>query len=473
MPMATVIGSAGPVARYPWRDIMQESTCPVEPPVRARQVCDPRRRRSIASLLTAILVGSLASITPTAAATGAPEFIARISAGSTSATNIEDGLWSADTGHGGGRVKSHASTLAIAATDQDWLYRKHRYNMGTYHVGVPAKGHYRVDLHFAETIHKTHGARVFDVKAEDRVVLKGLDVLASAGRMTAHVRTIFVEVNDGVLSLEFLPAGSGYPFVSGIEVRAAGAVAPPSTTTTAPQTPTPTTTPTTVQPPVGDFPTPATTGVRVPASSLEETSSITSSFDGQVISGKDVTGNVRILHDNVTVRDSRVRFTSTYGLSVRKRADGSCPVGTLFEHIELDGVLALESDIPVYSPGCPWTLDHAYVHNVGRSIRVVNDNTVSNSYIKSSRTGDSGSHRGAVGNNGGRNNKLVNNVLLCEGTGCSAAIPMYGDFAPVDGMLVERNLIATTGSYCAYGGSLSSKPYPSGSNIKFIDNHFS
>ena len=50
---------------------------------------------------------------------------------------------------------------------------------------------------------------------------------------------------------------------------------------------------------------------------------------------------------------------------------------------------------------------------------------------------------------------------------------MYGDFAPVDGLLVQGNLLATTGSYCAYGGSLPSKPYPDGSNIRFIDNHFS
>lgn len=227
-------------------------------------------------------------------------------------------------------------------------------------------------------------------------------------------------------------------------------------------------------PTFGDFPTPETTGPRVPLSSLTPSSGITSTHDGQIIEFKDVTGNIRIKHDNVIVRDSRISFTSTYGLNVIKKADGSCPVGARFEYVEVDGRLAAESDIPIYSPGCPWVLDHAYVHNVGRSSRVVNDNVVSNSYILANRSGDSGSHRGAVGNNGGRNNQLINNVLICASErGCSAAIPMYGDFAPVDGMLVQRNLLATTGGYCAYGGSLSSKPYPHGSNIKFIDNHFS
>jgi len=40
-------------------------------------------------------------------------------------------------------------------------------------------------------------------------------------------------------------------------------------------------------------------------------------------------------------------------------------------------------------------------------------------------------------------------------------------------MLVQGNLIATTGSYCAYGGSVECMPYPNGSNIRFLDNRFS
>jgi hypothetical protein len=223
----------------------------------------------------------------------------------------------------------------------------------------------------------------------------------------------------------------------------------------------------------GDFPTLESTGPRVGYDAMTPSGTIETTRDGQVIDRMDVTGVIQVRHDNVVVRDSRISFTSTYGLNVQKKADGTCPTGARFEYVEVDGRLAAENDIPVYSPGCEWTLDHAHVHNIGRAVKVVNDNTVSNSYIVSSRTGDSGAHRGAVGNNGGRNNKVVNNVLFCEGTGCSAAIPMYGDFAPVDGMLVQHNLIATTGSYCTYGGSLDGKNYPDGSNIKFIDNHYS
>ena len=52
--------------------------------------------------------------------------------------------------------------------------------MGTYHVGVPSAGTYRVDLHFAENIFKAPGERVFDVKAEGPVV-DDLDVFAVKG----------------------------------------------------------------------------------------------------------------------------------------------------------------------------------------------------------------------------------------------------------------------------------------------------
>ena len=63
--------------------------------------------------------------------------------------------------------------------------------------------------------------------------------------------------------------------------------------------------------------------------------------------------------------------------------------------------------------------------------------------------------------------------MKCAGTGCSAAIPNYGDFSPVENFLIERNLISTTGGYCVYGGSLDVKPYPDASDVRFINNHFS
>ena len=218
------------------------------------------------------------------------------------------------------------------------------------------------------------------------------------------------------------------------------------------------------------WPSPSSTGPR--ASSTRTTGSLSSSKNGEVISRVTVNGNLTIRHDNVTVSDVVVNGTNTYMINVKRKANGSCPSNVRIEYTEVNGAHAAENDIPLYSP-CGYIFDHGYVHNVGRTSRLVQNTTVSNSYIFSNRTGSSGAHRGAVGTNGGSNNQIINNVLMCEGVGCSAAIPMYGDFAPVNGLLVQHNLLATTGSYCAYGGSVPSKPYPLGSNIRFIDNHFS
>jgi len=222
----------------------------------------------------------------------------------------------------------------------------------------------------------------------------------------------------------------------------------------------------------GPWPTPETTGPRY-APTRSVTGGYESSRDGEVIERLEVDGRLTITHDNVTVRDVTVNGTGTYMIQVKEGADGKCPQNVRFEHVEIDGAKAAENDIPLYSPDCGYTFDHGYIHNVGRSSRVVHDTTISNSYIFSNRTGDSGAHRGGVGNNGGTNNVLLNNVIKCEGTGCSAALPMYGDFNTVDGYRIEHNLLATTGSYCAYGGSLSGKPYSEGRNIQFINNHFS
>lgn len=222
---------------------------------------------------------------------------------------------------------------------------------------------------------------------------------------------------------------------------------------------------------VGSWPSPSNTGPRNKLT--RATGSLTSSRNGQVISNTVVNGRLTVRHDNVVVRDVRINGTGTYMIQVLKKADGTCPKNIRFEYTEINGARAAENDIPMYSPDCGYTFDHGYVHNVGRASRVVRDTLISNSYIFSNRTGNSGAHRGAVGTNGGTNNRIVNNVLICQGVGCSAAIPMYGDFSPVNGLLVKHNLLATTGSYCAYGGSVGSKPYPDGSNIRFINNHFS
>jgi hypothetical protein len=83
----------------------------------------------------------------------------------------------------------------------------------------------------------------------------------------------------------------------------------------------------------------------------------------------------------------------------------------------------------------------------------------------------------------GQGSVLVHNAIACdvedtpaEG-GCSASLTGYGDFEPVQGNQIARNLfVATTGGTCAYGGSSGddgSKPHgDQARDIVFEDNIF-
>lgn len=220
----------------------------------------------------------------------------------------------------------------------------------------------------------------------------------------------------------------------------------------------------------GDFPTPETTGPRY--QSLRTTGSVETTHAGQIIERLTINGRLTIKHDDVTVRDVVVQGTGNYMIYVIRKENGECPRNVRLEYVEVDGSQAPVQAIPIYSPACGFTLDHGLLHNLARAIRVVNDVTIENTYIFLTRTRE-GAHRSGISTHGGRNIVVRNNVIICENTGCTAAMTMYGDNAPVDGYLVQHNLIATTGSYCIYGGSIDASPYPKGTDIKIIDNHFS
>ncbi|TWB17059.1 glycoside hydrolase family 2 TIM barrel-domain containing protein [Nitrospirillum bahiense] len=109
---------------------------------------------------------------------------------------------------------------AATGTPDPKLYETYREGAFTYRVPVPA-GRYQVTLRFAEPA-LAAGARVFDVAANDQVVVMHLDVAAEAGgTLKALERTVTVEVKgkDG-MALDFRPV-TGQALVSAIDVVAA------------------------------------------------------------------------------------------------------------------------------------------------------------------------------------------------------------------------------------------------------------
>lgn len=90
-------------------------------------------------------------------------------------------------------------------------------------------------------------------------------------------------------------------------------------------------------------------------------------------------------------------------------------------------------------------------------------------------------HNNAFLSNGGADMQIVHNTLHCTALlnatdgGCTADLSLFGDFAPIANVVVERNLFkanASSISYCAYGGYAPSKAHPIATGIVYRDNVF-
>ena len=217
---------------------------------------------------------------------------------------------------------------------------------------------------------------------------------------------------------------------------------------------------------------PADVGIVTDESKLTASDSITTSFNGQVIESLLVTGRIEIIHDDVTVRDTKVSLTTNYGLYVRVKEDGTCPVGVVLENVEVDGNAADEAGlVPVYGHGCGYTMSRVYIHDTGQAVKVMGDTTIEDSYIVVSRSDDSDAHRNAIESRGSNNTYLRNYLVCASESGCSSALALYGFPDRVENVLVQENFLAANAGYCTYGGSTHS--HPDAINVDYIDNAFS
>jgi parallel beta-helix repeat protein len=131
----------------------------------------------------------------------------------------------ADAYFSGGRT--YATSAGIDGTSADAIYQSERFGDFKYAVGLE-NGTYDVTLKFAEIYHSKAGQRLFDVEAENRLILDNFDIYAAAGKNAAVDRTFEVTVTDGRLDLEFIGVKDNAK-VSGIAIAPAdGAAAAPS-----------------------------------------------------------------------------------------------------------------------------------------------------------------------------------------------------------------------------------------------------
>ena len=125
--------------------------------------------------------------------------------------------WSANDGLNGGR--SYANTNEIAQTDNDLIYQSEYYGQDFDYSQSVINGNYDITLHFAEIYFNQAGRRVFDVSAEDQLILDDFDIYSEAGgKDIALEKTFTVGVSDGSIDLNFV-AEVNNAKVSAIEIK--------------------------------------------------------------------------------------------------------------------------------------------------------------------------------------------------------------------------------------------------------------
>ncbi len=129
-----------------------------------------------------------------------------------------DGVsYAADSAFAGG--KTFDSPDLIDGTEDDPLFQTERFGTFSYAFALP-DGRYVVDLMFAEVYFTTSGARVFGVQIEEIDRLINFDILAEAGAArTALVVPLTVDLEDGLLNIEFLPGSANNPKLSALRIR--------------------------------------------------------------------------------------------------------------------------------------------------------------------------------------------------------------------------------------------------------------
>lgn len=139
--------------------------------------------------------------------------------------------WSDDRYFEGGAALNWSADVDVEGTDEDALYLTQRSGSGpgrkrgfSYAIPVEENGTYLVRLFFAEPYWGApggpdgeEGERVFSVTAEGETILDDLDVYAEVGSLTALVKQVEVQIEDGELNLRF-SASAGEPIVAAIEI---------------------------------------------------------------------------------------------------------------------------------------------------------------------------------------------------------------------------------------------------------------
>ncbi|MEU8266256.1 DUF4082 domain-containing protein [Sphaerisporangium sp. NPDC049002] len=278
--------------------------------------------------------------------------------------------------------------------------------------------------------------------------------------------------SDGVTSTP-TASGPGTPTATPTRTRTSSPSPSPKPSLTANPTnqptkdPTPTAKPTqtTTPPPTGGFPGASDTGVPS-GTNLKQSKSITVTKDGTVIDGMEVSGEINVEADNVTIKNTRLAASpGDWGIIQRQGHSGLTVVDS-----EIFGNGKDRTQFAILNQGGDLTVRRVDIHTISNGI-LTEQGLVEDSYLHDPKY-FSGDHTDMIMCTSGppsgktlviRGNTVINTL---EQTG---AIALFQDFGVVRNVTVEGNFLAG-GGYSLYGGAGSKG---TSSNIKVINNVFS
>jgi hypothetical protein len=202
---------------------------------------------------------------------------------------------------------------------------------------------------------------------------------------------------------------------------------PHETTTTAPAT--------TTTVPSSGFPDASNTG---PTGTLTpQSGSITTTAHGQVIENIDLVGSIEVAHNNVVIRNVRIRSA---GQAIHVNGE----TGLVVEDCELDGTGATDGASAISEHN--YTIRRCEIHHFGEGPRSNGNVVIEDNYMHSFLNFIAqGAHQDGIQITSGNNHQIVgNNINICQPDGSNAAI-FAGTFGG-DSVVVEDNLLSG-GSY--------------------------
>ncbi len=219
--------------------------------------------------------------------------------------------------------------------------------------------------------------------------------------------------------------------------------------------------------PPGRWPGPDTTGIPAGTVLTPVYEDLVITTPGAVVEDLDLIGAcLSIRADDVTVR--RVRVTDGPNCGAQHQIDvGWGRSGILLEDVEVDGMGVSGTGAGIGDEG--FTCRRCEIRGVGQGIHI-NSGVIEDSWIHSiTEIGDS--HNEAIITNGDARGIVIRNNRLTNENGQTAVISLFGDFGPIDDVLIEGNLL-NGGGYVIYGGDGDTiKPY-SATNVRIVDNVF-